>query len=717
MTTEQLLEKYVFLKPLLAEAAAFRVVNIKTGAKCRTFDEARANDATLYRPDTDYCAVQLWKGVLQKRGDIPMTVLIDKNVAAEDREFATQVIKANLRKCQHEVVDIYYHVDGNGNTTDEVCTDEDCPQSHHCVPVKDHTYAFEVPPPTTAPGWYSLDRNLNLCWVCGKEHPAGFGSLLQMLKHANDPEKHPAPEILGKDGWHTSDGELINDLKEPLFVVRSCDEGHALADRLELAKRWNQGKLSRWYVENCFYVVDAPTREALLDMNLTKATVTGALSWKPVVLTFADAEVERKLAQVCTQVVTVLPVEGRDYLADVRAAVVDIKEAAVITSDDMPLECLDGWLGEVCRSRMLKDYPAAYAWPALLTAASVLVNKELLPQGTRANVFTGLIGPVGSGKTCVFNEAFRLLNLKDNPRAAEVADTEVVRLKSGSGEGMAQKIGDQNGASKLVFVDELEHLMKKINIKGSTFANTLDDVYTTDSNRVTVEHRKEILFDVRLTLAGGVPEEGFSETFGAGTVTGLHSRFMFGVCPNDYPGYCWAPPQGSPALERSSSEPTADDSMPFSTSTRPTAVTIDDAVWEETRRWQRELKIHGRAVEIGIKAAVIAAAFDNRETLTAAQLGPALAFPKYQDALHRRFLPNPGKNDDACFEHDVTQYLQDRAAHGEPTGRREMLQFINAYRYGSGVINRVLSSMSQNRVIELGNAGRKLTVRLCLDKK
>jgi hypothetical protein len=631
----------------------------------------------------DFCAYQFWHGLPGNRGLVGMKVLISKNVPGEFQSLVEAQCRAVVPSCKH--------VD-NGAM---------CPAS------------YDVEPPTTEPGMYSLERNLNLCWVCGKEHPAGFGSLLRMLKHAADPES-PAPEILGKDGWHTSDGELINDLKEPLFVVRSCDEGHELSGRLDLANRWKQGRLSRWYVENCFYVVDAPTREALLDMNLTKATVTGALSWKTVVLTFADAEVERKLSQVCTQVVTVLPVEGRDYLADVRASVQDIKEAAVITSDDMPLECLDGWLGEVCRSRMLKDYPAAYAWPALLTAASVLVNKELLPQGTRANVFTGLIGPVGSGKTCVFNEAFRLLNLKDNPRA-DVAGTEVFRLKSGSGEGLAQKIGDQNSASKLVFVDELEHLLKKINIKGSTFANTLDDVYTTDANRVTVEHRKEIIFDVRLTLAGGVPEEGFSETFGAGTVTGLHSRFMFGVCPNDYPGYCWAPPQGSPALERG--EPTGDDSMSFSTSTRPTAVSIDPAVWDETRRWQRELKLHGRAVEIGIKAAVIAAAFDNRGTLTADQLGPALAFARYQDALHRRFLPNPGKNDDACFESDVVKHLNDRAADGQWINRRQMMKDINAHRYGSGVANRVLAAMKQSGLIELGTAGRQLTIRLCLDKR
>jgi hypothetical protein len=46
-----------------------------------------------------------------------------------------------------------------------------------------------------------------------------------------------------------------------------------------------------------------------------------------------------------------------------------------------------------------------------------------------------------------------------------------------------------------------------------------------------------------------------------------------------------------------------------------------------------------------------------------------------------------------------------------------MMKDINAHRYGSGVANRVLAAMKQGGLIELGTAGRQLTIRLCLDKR
>jgi hypothetical protein len=708
MTKEELFTSYPHLKALYLEAGAFRVINVETGAKGRTFDEARANDLALYRPDPDYCKVQLFGGSLQVRGEIPLSVLIEKNTPREHWEIAKQVVKSNLRPCQHEVIDIYYHLDNGGKTTDEVCTDENCDRSHFCEPVKDHTYSYPVPPPTTEPGWYSLDRNLNICDVCGKEHPAGWGSLLERLRHAGG---RAAPEILDADGWHTPEGKVINDLQEPLYIVRSGDEVLALSEALKIIERWREGKLSRWYVENCFYVVDAETRERLMDMNLTKATVSGALSWKPVVLTFPDAELMRKLAQLCTQVVSVAPTLGGDYFADVRDSVQVIEEPTALTNDDMPLAVLDGWLGDVCRKRMLKDYPVAYAWPALLSAASVLVTRDLLPAQTRANVYVGLIGPVGSGKTSAFNDAFRLLALRDDP-SRNFNENEVCRLKAGSGEGMANAIGDQNTATKLVFVDELKHLMVKLNYQGSTFAEFLNDVFYTDVNRLVVAQRREILFSCRMSLAGGVPEEGFAETFGAGTTGGLHSRFLFGVCPSEFGGYSWHPAEGAPALERPSSE----DADTFTTP-RPSKIEIDPDVWIETGRWRKELRLSGRSVEVAMKAAVISAAFDNRGTLKASHLGPALALAKYQEEVHRRFEPNPGKNPEAMVAENALRYLRSRGANGQTIDRSRLLNDINAYREGPATANRALKALEENGEIEQFRAGRKRCIRLCLDRR
>jgi len=636
------------------------------------------------RTDPNFCKMQLWYGLPRARGEVGIKFFLCRDVF----QYPDPVI----RKIMNDNYDRIYQTLFNAVP----------PCNHNIEDGCGHDYP--VPPETTREGWYSLSRDLNFpCECCGVKHPPGFSSILQQLKHWAG---GPAPEVLNEDGWHTPDGKVINDMKEPVYVVRSREEGRALSWDLHHLQRWSEGQLSRWYVENAFYVVDAQAREALLNKDLTKTTVTGALGWKPVVMLYNDPEVFDKLQQICMQVAVVLPVKDRDLLAEVHNAIVEIKVITALATEDLPDECLDGFLGEIVRTRM-KDFPRAYAWPAVLTAASVLVTKTLLPIGIRANLFTGLIGPVASGKTCCFNEAFRLLTLKDHS-LAPVADTELIRLKAGSGEGLAQKIGDQSGESKLVFVDELEHLLKKLNIKGATFANTLDDAYCGDENVMMVEHRKEIAFHARLSIAGGIPEEGFAEAFGAGTVTGLHSRFMFGVCPSDYAGYCWHPPEGGPALNR---EYIPENELEFTTH-RPGRITIDPSVWTEKTRWQRELKLDGRAIEIGIKAAIIAAAFDNRGTLTGDQLGPALAFAKYQHMIHRKFLPNPGKNPDAEFGIAVVRYLEEHAPDGEWINRRGMLRALHANRYGAPVISRVLGALQLNGDIELKRNGHQLLIRL-----
>src|SRR5258706_7167094 len=172
-----------------------------------------------------------------------------------------------------------------------------------------------------------------------------------------------------------------------------------------------------------------------------------------------------------------------------------------------------------------------------------------------------------------------------------IADHTLMHLKAGSSDGMAETIGNANGETRLVFVEELEHLMKKVNYEGSTFANFLNDAYYRDQQQLVVARRKQIAFNARLTLAGGVPEQGFEEVFGAGSVTGLHSRFIFGLCPSNFAGYIHHPPDGDPVLKYR-----AEDDPEFALEPqRPQAITIDPDVWKETARWQRELKLSGRS--------------------------------------------------------------------------------------------------------------------------
>jgi hypothetical protein len=707
MTFEELCKLDDRLLAIYQEAGAFRCLN-ETGEPVRTFSAERA---AKLRKDPAFCKQQLWRGVPGQRGEVGLldqmkqcvgwTAAVPELANGDTYDVAYRAVERNLMGCGH---------------------DGEC-------------YLYDYPAPKDIQpcgncGSSVLGRDVKdtpqmTSWTCQcgarreslkRNNPSGFGSILDRLKHkAAEMEAKengtppPAPLQLIDENTIVPD-----DKAEPVYIVGSEEDAHKLAFMLRIKERFDAGEITKWYARNCIYFCDPASRKILLSTKLNKDNVTGPLGWKPVVLTFADPELERKLAEVCVQVVTVIPTrKGSSDVAtieleEVRAAVKEIKAAAKLETDDMPLAVLDGWLGEVCRTRMLEDFPLAYAWPALLTAASVLVTSELLPGArggfeTRANIYTGLIGPVQSGKSSVLSTAFYLLDIKDPV---------LMHLKAGSAEGMAEIIGNANGNSRLVFVEELEHLMKKVNYEGSTFANFLNDAYYRDQQTLVVARRKQVAFNARLTLAGGIPEQGFEEVFGAGSVTGLHSRFVFGVCPSKFEGYVYHPPEGEPALQN-----IPEDHPDFAfQDKRPHAITIDASVWKETARWQKDLKLSGRSIEAAMRAAYICAAFDCRGTLTAANLGPALAFAQYQESVHKRFQPNPGKNGEAIVGEATMRYLRDHGADGGWLNRRTMLAAIGAYHYGAATVNRALEALQRAGELELTKAGRQLLVRLALDR-
>ena len=47
---------------------------------------------------------------------------------------------------------------------------------------------------------------------------------------------------------------------------------------------------------------------------------------------------------------------------------VEINEPTIasVGTRDMPESVLDGWLGQICKLRMLEHFPVAYAWTALV---------------------------------------------------------------------------------------------------------------------------------------------------------------------------------------------------------------------------------------------------------------------------------------------------------------------------------------------------------------
>ena len=119
-------------------------------------------------------------------------------------------------------------------------------------------------------------------------------------------------------------------------------------------------------------------------------------------------------------------------------ATAQIESTDIVSDDsvklpDMPDSVFDGALGEICQNR-LKDFPIAYAYPAILTAASVLVrpNESTL----RTNLYTSLVGAVHTGKS----ESIDRANFQMALRPPFLA-----QIKAGSAEGLLAKLGDRKG--------------------------------------------------------------------------------------------------------------------------------------------------------------------------------------------------------------------------------------------------------------------------------
>jgi hypothetical protein len=668
MTFDELCKLDDRLLALYQEAGAFHVLS-ETGAPIRTFS---ADRAAKLRKDPNFCAYQLWHGVPGNRGEVGLKCLTEQVIRsnptlAEYHELITQSVRNAEPGCQHE----------GGCLAD------------YPLPEISLELAADV-----AAGKRE---------ILNRKRCVGFGSLLDGLRHAAGTA--PAPKLI--DGSTPSP----NDTVEPVFIVQSEEAGWRLRLDLKIRERLEAGEITRWYAYEAVYVCDAKTRKLLLSTKLTKDNIYGGISWKPVVLTFKDEALERKLATVCAQVITLEPDKAGSFDLDiVHHAVKEIAPALNLELADMSTEVLDGWLGQVCREHMA-NFPIAFAWPALLTAASVLVPQ--LSGNIRTNLYVGLIGPVGAGKTSAFERAFWLLKMTKPP---------LINLKSGSGEGMAEFLGDLQGAKRLVFVNELAHLLAKVNYQGSTFEQFLNDAYYQDEQTLTIARGKQIVFNCCMTLAGGLPESKFEELFGLGTIGGFHDRALFGVCPTKFEPFEWQPLDGESPLLSELVSNVQDEDSPFEekplTSIRPHAVTVDVAVWSEKNRWQKDYGIGGRAAEAGIRAAIIAAAFDGRGTLKVSDLGPALAFARYQEFVHKRFAPNPGKTNEGIAAHKILSYLKQHAPAPECKwlNRRTVILNTSCHDFGPGVAIRAFLGLESMGEIEQVKSGKQTLARLNPDR-
>jgi len=137
-------------------------------------------------------------------------------------------------------------------------------------------------------------------------------------------------------------------------------------------------------------------------------------------------------------------------------------------------------------------------------------------------------------------------------------------------------------------------------------------------------------------------------------------------------------------------------------------LSVDDDLWELSNHWVENEGIEPRVAENALRTAYIAAAFDGRPTLRAADLGPAFEFAKYQSRVRIVLAPNEGQNDDARCAGAIRNWLRSRKS-GEWFSRRELDRGTHGtQRYGPTLFNRVLKGLAFNQEIDLTSDGKRL---------
>jgi hypothetical protein len=374
------------------------------------------------------------------------------------------------------------------------------------------------------------------------------------------------------------------------------------------------------------------------------------------------------------------PAIVRDSAAPVASQIQDIVIA------DMPDSVLVGRLGEIFDKYMRKFFPVGFGWLSLVTVAGALI--QIPPEHIRTNTYSGLVGDPGVGKTQCIEWAQKLLGL-----IAPILE----KVMAGSSEGLFTRLQNAAGASRLLSVDELSHLLAKSKIDNASFPYVLNRAYYDSLFTMVAARSRQIDFNCNLSILGGVVEGNFENSFGAASIGGLYDRFGFAQCPTGYQ-YDFRPCEYSKVL---------------GDVWEPVKVDIDPQVWEAKSEYVKKLQVTPRLFEIGLRVAVICAAIDRRSMLRVSDLEPVLPFVQYQANTRKVLQPNPGENVDGILAAKFLNYIERYGAKGEWLDVRTMLREVHSYRYGVGN-QRVLDGLDRAGEIDQhgrGVAGQKQLIR------
>jgi hypothetical protein len=370
-------------------------------------------------------------------------------------------------------------------------------------------------------------------------------------------------------------------------------------------------------------------------------------------------------------------------------AVYDPKTAEAWQTSDMSINVMSGRLGELCDRVMLKHFPVAYAWPSVIAAAGVMVPREPVVEGTflkqadvMTNSYTGLVGPVHSGKSQAIHWATQAIGLTEG----FYSDT-----KAGSSEGLLAKIARLRNSGKiresvLIDLDEWQHLFSKAGIENSSFTSFLHTAFYKRHQNVVVGRGKEINVDCALSFVGGIVEDEFDACFGANSMGGLHDRFTFGLCPQGF-NFIYRPYEGVRG------------------NFTPVPVAIDPEVWEMVEAIRKESPNIGREAEIAVRSALICASFDGANELHAKDAESIVKAMVAEQSRIRAYLrPNAGVTSDAQCANALVSWLARNAGDGKLVYERDVRHGLRKTleRLGPQALDYCTRSLAKQGIISYG---------------
>lgn len=560
------------------------------------------------------------------------------------------------------------------------------------LPEKDTTYTLQefFASPEFAPYRETIFQKFRA--ETGRDGNGGLFNLRDVLEK-DDEEIHPVElsPIVRKDD------------DEPVYIVRNGNDANAVRENI-LAPRLKTGEIDKYYFERAIQILNDESRRLFIEQSERKAGVPETelgceviladkntdvdlrracekrlsfydliafLKSRPVLLTWRDAVLERVLSEnaVNFSVTAKMPSSWEQVKALVKVYAPTQSQA----TPDMPVSILTGRLGEMCQ-QYLGDLPLAYAYPALLTVAGSMLLTER--EGIRTNLYCALTGKIGSGKSQAMDRALALFN---------AGEPIVVETRAGSAEGLfaTPELQSARGGPRLLHLDELGHLLIKANIEGASFPYVLTELFYKSRFTGIAAKKQNFNANCRFSILGGIVENQFSDLFGAGTVGGLHDRFIFGRGPDDFI-YNYEPFEHSGA---------GVESIPG------VVPKIDRDVWRAKNAYRKEHPdANDRLVEIALRVAFIAAAYDGKESLTVKDLDTAWQFVAWQEAARKVLVPSAGLTLDARLAEKIVAVLGEHPA--QWFNLREVLRKIHAERFGPKIVEGTVASLLRQNVLE-----------------